>query len=166
MATLHSCVAINGVPIERPSAPKSNVSTACWCVTTPPAEITGRVQLAFKRGINSEASDVPGCPPALLLTAISASAPNFSTFWAYFKSTTSQKTLMPLEWQVSITSFGLPSEVMTKATFKSTTACNCCFNFGFDLLTIRLIPKGLSVCCYWRPKATNRQALWKQSDCQ
>ena len=95
-------------------------------VPIPPADITGILQCLFSSGIISSGVSFPACPPALQLTAITASAPNCSTLIAYFSSTTSQNTFIPLSLHNSITCFGLPNEVIIKSTPNSTQVFNCC----------------------------------------
>ena len=101
-----------GILGESGSGKTVTIGAITGLLETPPAEIIGILQFLTKRGIKSSGDIGPRCPPALLFTAIIPSAPKDSTFFAYFKSTTSHKTLIPFGLQELITEDGLPKEVI------------------------------------------------------
>ena len=85
---------------------------------------------------------VPVCPPAPALTAMMPSTPASDAFSACRRLMTSWNTRPPYECTASTTSRTAPRDVMTKGTLCRTTMSRSASRRWFDLLTIRLTPKG------------------------
>src|SRR6218665_1746170 len=127
--------------MDAPLAPSTCTDKRPLPVVMPPAATMGMPgNMADNAGTSTCNGLGPACPPAPCPTAIKPSQPASAHFLAWGMLVTSQNTLAPYAWACSITSFGLPSEVIKKGTFLAMQICRCLADKGLDLCTMMFTP--------------------------